>query len=275
MNKAWFRVIFALVLLASIPFFAGCPLDASSAKKDDLYLADKAFDERDIGDAEMYFERYLRKNPEGEDRWDVWLQLLAISLDIRQDKSTAAEYLEIMLREYTDDTSKRRLIQKHLADLYKDIHAYPRATVLWEALASDPDLISEERAVVYRELSHAYLRRLEFTAAIDVLDLCLQLDVRPDTKVDCFYALAETQMLTYKLAESEKALRELLSIEGASPDRRVLATFFLADVLEQREKWKEAMELFESIRETYPNAKVIEVRLGALKNKLSGKGTKK
>jgi tetratricopeptide (TPR) repeat protein len=264
--------VFAGALLLATLLLVGCPLEELLPRvKDDLTLAEEALSERDIGDAEMYFERYLRKNPDGEDRWEVWLQLLSISLDIRQDKATAGDYLEIMLSEFNADPPKRRHIQMALAGLYKDMRLYFRAFLLWEALATDPGLSSEERALVYRELSHAYLRRLEFTSATDILGLCLQLDVRPDTKADCLYALAETQMLTDKLGESEQALRDLLLLTDISTDRRVLATFILADVLEQRDKLQEAASLFESIRETYPNTKVVTVRLSALKDKMGAK----
>ena len=265
------RTLLALWLSITL---SGCPLDELIPKaKDDLTMAEIAMSVRDIGDAEMYLERYLRKNPDGQDRWEVWLQLLSISLDIRQDKPTAGEYLEIMLMEFGNDPPKRRHIQLALANLYKEMRQYSRAATLWEILATDRDLSDEERAVVYRELSHSYLLRLEFTPATDILELCLQLDVRQDTKADCLYALAETQMLTQKLAESEEALRDLVGLTDISDERRVLATFTLADVLEQRDKLAEAASLFESIRESYPNTKVVEIRLGTLKNKM-GDGKK-
>ncbi len=261
-----------LVLLLTVLALSGCrPEEFFVKEKDDLSRAEEALSERDIGDAEMYFERYLRKNPDGADRWEVWLQLLSISLDIRQDKATAGEYLEIMLREFAGEGPKRRHIQMALAGLYKDMQVYSRAAALWEALAADAELSPEERALAYRELSRAYLRRLEFTPATDILGLCLQLDVRQDTKADCLYALAETQMLTHKLDASEQALRDLLGLGGIAVERKVLAAFTLADVLEQQEKFKEAEELFESIRESYPNTNVVEVRLGALKKKMGGK----
>jgi tetratricopeptide (TPR) repeat protein len=259
-------------LLLTTLLLIGCVLEhLLPAAKDDLTLAEAALNERDLGDAEMYFQRYLRKNPDGEDRWEVWLQLLSISLDMRQDKATAGDYLEIMLLEFHADPSRRRHIQMALANLYRDMRLFSRAFRLWEVLAMAPDLSSEDRALVYRELSHAYLRRLEFTPATDILGLCLQLDVRPDTKADCLYALAETQMLTDNLEESEQALRDLLLLADVSGERRVLATFTLADVLEQRGKLQEAASLFESIRETYPNTKVVTVRLGALRDKMSEK----
>ena len=142
---------------------------------------------------------------------------------------------------------------------------------LWETLVEDADTPAEDKAAFYQELSHAYMRRLEFTMAADVLDLCLQLDVSPSTKADCLYDMAEAATFTDDLEKSEKALRSLLDMPEASPQRRVLAVFMLADVLEQRNQLDEAVQLFESIRESYPNARVIELRIAALRGKQTPK----
>ena len=235
--------------------------------KDDLVMAEMAAKARDIGDAEMFYERYLRKNPTGGQRWNVWQSLLNISLNIRQDKITARDYLEIMLLEYDDDPDKRREIQMELAAVCNDLRMYERAVTLWEKLVEDDGTPDEDKAAFYRALSHAYMRRLEFTMATDVLELCLKLDVSLSTKADCLYAVGEAEMITGNLAESEKALRSLLNMPEAAPQRRVLAVFMLADVLEQQNRPEEAAKLFESIRESYPNSRVVEMRIAALRGK--------
>ena len=252
-------------------FLGGCQANDSASPKNDLALAEEALKIRDTGDAEMYFLRYLRKNPAGTHRWKVWQRLLDITLNMRQDKNTAKDYLEIMLVEFPADAPRRRAIQTRLAALCNETRDYPRAVSLWEALAADPGTPDEQKAVVYRELSQAYLRRLEFTPATDVLDLCLQLKVSPPTKADCLYEMAQAQILTEELGQAEKTLLELLRIPEASQERRVLAVFTLADVKEQQERVDEARTLFESIRETYPNEKVIEMRLTYLKDKKDAK----
>lgn len=260
--------LLCLPLLLTLAFFlGGRRFEENSSLKSDLAMAEKAIKARDIGDAEMFYERYLRKNPAGEQRWDVWQSLLSISLNIRQDKATAKNYLEIMLLEYAADPPKRREIQKQLADLCDDLRLYDRAVTLWEALVEDQGTPAEDKAVFYRELSHAYMRRLEFTMAVDVLDLCLKLEVSPSTKAECLYDVAEAEMFTGDLEKSEKALRALLDMPAASPQRRVLAVFMLADVLEQQNRPEEAVQLFESIRDSYPNSKVIEMRITALRSK--------
>ena len=269
-GNSFIGLLLSLLVVVTI-LSAGCPLDEKPGQQDDLALADQAVQDRDIGDAEMYFERYLRKNPSGIQRWNVWQNLLSISLDIRQDKNTATEYLEIMLEEFFDDQNKRRQIQLQLAHLYNDMRAYDRAVTFWEALSIDEGTPDAMRADVYQDLSRAYLRRLEFTLSTDMLDLCLQLDVQPSIKVECLFARAETLMLTGELDQSEKTLREMLQTEGALPRQTVQAVFTLADVLEQLERYDEARQLFESVLESYPNSGVIEVRLASLRNKKNSK----
>ena len=51
----------------------------------------------------------------------------------------------------------------------------------------------------------------------------------------------------------------------------MLAVFRLADGLEQRNRPDESVRLFESIRESYPNSKVVELRIAALRGKQAPK----
>lgn len=126
--------LLCLPLLLTLAFFlGGRRFEENSSLKSDLAMAEKAIKARDIGDAEMFYERYLRKNPAGEQRWDVWQSLLSISLNIRQDKATAKNYLEIMLLE-SRGPAQTPGNPKQLADLCDDLRLYDRAVTLWEAL---------------------------------------------------------------------------------------------------------------------------------------------
>ena len=231
------------------------------ADSDDLLLAERALALQNIPDAEMYFQRYLRTHPEGEPRWRVWNHLLEIALNRRQEKSAARDYLEIMLREFADQPERRRGIQMSLAALCREMRDYARAVSLWESLTRDPDLPLVDKAGVYRQLARAYMRRLDFSLAADTLQACLNLDVPASVKADCLYDMADEQMLTDKQADAESSLRRLLDMTGVTPERRVLATFMLADVLARQDKYAEAKALFESIRNSYPNEKVIELHI--------------
>ena len=269
--KSAFFLLCIPLAITLVFYFISHTGDDEISLKDDLVMAEMAAKSRDIGDAEMFYERYLRKNPTGDQRWNVWQNLLNISLNIRQDKITAKDYLEIMLLEYDEEPVKRRDIQMELAAVSNDLRMYERAVTLWEKLVEDEGTPDEDKAAFYRALSHAYMRRLEFTMATDVLELCLKLNVSLSTKADCLYDVGEAEMITGNMAESEKALRSLLAMPEATPQRRVLAVFMLADVLEQQNRPEEAVKLFESIRESYPNTRVVEMRIAALRGKQAPK----
>jgi tetratricopeptide (TPR) repeat protein len=255
-----------LLILALVCLQAACR-DEEQAARDDIFMAESALNRRDIGDAIMYFERYLRKNPDGLRRWQVWQRLLGISLDLRQDRAAARSYLEIMLQEFEADAGKRRSLQLLLARVCRDTHDYERATVLWEALMEDPQTPDSVKAGISIDLSKAYLRRLEFILATNTLTLCARLDVDIALKADCLYALGETQVLTENLQAAEATLRGVVSLAAVPEDRRVLAVFALADVLEQQGRRAGAIALFESIRSSYPNERVVEMRLSRLNKK--------
>ena len=243
---------------------AGCKEEQTQAR-DEISLAEDALRRRDTGDAEMYFERYLRKFPQGELRWHVWEQLLQIALDLRQDRKTARDYLEIMLLEFGNEPERRREIQLRLAALCNEMRDYGRAGALWEALVQDPGLPDKLKAPVYRDLAHIYLRRLEFIPATDTLEACLTLQVDNAAKAACMYDLGEAQTLTENLTAAEASFRSILEMQGIPEERRVLTTFLLADVLEQQGNSAAAISYFESIRASYPNEKVVEMRIAHLK----------
>ena len=262
------RLPFCLLLLVCCLALGACQEETRRQYRDDISLAEEALQKRDIGDAEMYYERYLRKNPQGELRWHVWEQLLNISMDMRQDRNTSREYLEIMLLEFSYIPERRRELQLRLAALCTELHEYTRSTELWEALVQDPDTPDKIKAQVYRDLAHAYLRRLEFIMATDTLQACLNLEIDNATKAECLYALGEAQSLTEDLTAAEASLRSALELPDTPEHRRVLIVFMLADVLEQQSNYTSAITYFETIRGTYPNEKVVELRIANLKKML-------
>ncbi|MDR2800573.1 MAG: hypothetical protein LBB52_04805 [Desulfovibrio sp.] len=253
----------ALALFLPLALCA-CPLEEKAGVRDDIALAEAAMEEQDTGDAEMYFLRYLRKNPNGDRRWDVWQNLLSIALDIGQDKAVAKDYLEIMLTEFSADAGRKRDISLQLARLCGEMRFFSRSEALWEALAADPGLGVEEKALAYKEMAYGFLRRLEFSPAAEVLEHCLRLKAGADRTADCYYVLAQTQVLLEDPGAAEVALQNMLKLDGLSEDRRTAGIFMLSEVVEQQNRPDEARRLLESIMRAYPNSKVIEIRLGSL-----------
>lgn len=253
-----------LVVCAGI-FLAGCAENGEVI--DDLGDARKAMTKRDFLEAEKSFERYLRHSPQGAERWEVWNSLVELALSVRNDRKFAIELLETMRVEYDGDPVRQRFIGMRLAEQYRLSGKYDRAVSLWSAVAEDKTANSAERAEACRHLAHVYLRRLEFELAKESLNYCLALDVPDAVRAECLYDLAQTHMGMDEMPSAVKEFREVLKLRDILQPTRTLATFMLADALDQLGKSAEALELFESISETYPNRKVMEQRIDLLRKK--------
>lgn len=257
----------ALFLLLVIALCLGGCFESGPEMADDLAEARKAMMLRDFLEAERSFERYLRHTPEGEERWEVWNSLVELALSVRNDRKAGIELLEAMLIEYDGDPARKLAISAQLAELYRLARRYDRAVFLWSSVAEDTKADSVERASACRNLAHVYLRRLEFELSKESLGYCLALDVPDSVRAECLYDLAQTYVGMEELDNAITQLRNVLTLRDIAESTRTLSIFMLADALDQQGKNEEALELFDSINESYPNRKVVEQRIAFLEKK--------
>lgn len=255
------------VFLLLCVFLSSCLQREEKAAADDLSEARQAFAKLDYLDAEKSFERYLRRNPDGADRWETWNTLLDIALTLRHDRKAAIEILESMRIEYETDHKRLRQVELQLAEQYRQDGKYTRAEKLWSDVVESRSVSPEDKAEASRGLAGIYLLRLEFELAKESLGYCLELPISGSLHAECLQDLAGVHIATDELPEAARKLQELLAINDISEAQRTLSTFMLADVLEQEGNLKQAGKLFESIHDTYPNKRVIEKRLRSLKEK--------
>lgn len=220
---------------------------------------------RDYMEAENAYENYLRSEHAGPHRWESWNKLVDIAKDVRHNRSSVIELLALMRMEYEADPEKRRSIDARLADEYAQSGMRNKAIELWMGLVNDPETAATDKAKWYRRLSRVYLSQFEFEQVKETLALCLSLTVPDAEKNLCSYDLADAFMLMEDVDEGIAELRRLLEKSGVEEDLRVLAVFTLADAMEQKGNKEAAMQLFESIRSSYPNPRVIETRISYLK----------
>ena len=228
--------------------------------------AHAALMQRDYIEAEKSCERYLRRSPEGVHRWDAWNRLLDIAVNVRHDRKAAMELLEAMLIEFAADTVKKRSIHMQLADMCRLERRYGRALALWTAVVDDKEAPVVERAEAYRRLGEVYLRRLEFELAKEALSYALALDIPAVLRGQCLYELAAVHAAMEEPGAAIKQLEAILALPEIPQAQHVLAAFTLADILEMRGQYAEALRLFTSIRTVYPNTLVVEQRIAYLKN---------
>jgi tetratricopeptide (TPR) repeat protein len=250
-----FLLLFPLLL-------TGCE---KAAPPDDMADARKAAGERRYGEAEKLLERYLRLNPEGEERWEAWQRLLQITLDVRGDDKAGMELLEAMYLEFGMDGDKAREVLVRLGGLLETARRWDRAADAWRKLIEVPDLPGDENARAHRRLARIHASRREFGIAEDVLHQCLQLKATDARRAECLYDLADVQMSMEHFARGADLARQILAMPGAEKDLKALAGFMLGDALEQQGKTAEALAAFEAVRETYPNELVVETRIRQLR----------
>lgn len=222
---------------------------------------------RNYLEAEKSFERYLRRSPEGTERWEAWNSLVDLALSARNDRKATVELLEAMLIEYADSPSRKREISAKLAEQYSLARKYDRALELWSSVAEDVDADVVERARSCRSLAGIYLRRLEFELAKGSLDYCLALEVPDSIRAQCLYDLAQTHAGVDEPDKAAGYFRSVLALNSIPDTMRTLTVFMLADTLEQDNKPEEALKLYSSISETYPNPRVVEQRIAFIKDK--------
>lgn len=257
--------VISLILGLACAVF-GC-VEPGKEAPSDIEEARHAMMTRDYLEAEKSFERYLRRNPEGTERWEVWNSLVDIALSVRNDRKAAVELLEAMLIEYEDSPVRKRIISSQLAEQYRLSRKYERALDLWSSVAEDKEADVVMRAGAYRNLAGIYLRRLEFELATTSLGYCLELDIPDTVRSECLYDLAQTHAGMEELDKAVLYFRSVLALEDIPETMRTLAVFMLADALEQNGDTEEALKLFTGISETYPNPKVVEQRIAYLLDK--------
>jgi tetratricopeptide (TPR) repeat protein len=157
-----------------------------------------------------------------------------------------------------------------LAQQYEQARNYEGAVELWGRLVKDAESPVVQRAASLRHLARIYLRRLEFEPARDALTLCMEMEIPQSAKSNCQYDLADLYMIMDDMDSGIRELRSLLEQEGVDDDKRVLSIFMLADALEQQGNRESALGLFETIRFSYPNVRVVEARIEYLKNNTKG-----
>ncbi|WP_353119268.1 tetratricopeptide repeat protein, partial [Nitratidesulfovibrio sp.] len=254
-------VLLSFILVLTV-VLAGCE---KAAPPDDMADARTAAAERRYGEAEKLLERYLRLNPEGDERWEAWQRLVQITQDVRADDKAAMELLEAMYLEFGMDGDKAREILVRLGGLLETARRWDRAADVWRKLMEVPDLPGDENARTHRRLARIHASRREFGIAEDVLHQCLQLKATEARRAECLYDLADVQMSMEHFARGADLARQILAMPGADKELKALAGFLLGDALEQQGRTADALAMFESVRETYPNEMVVETRIRQLR----------
>ena len=234
----------------------------------DLDEATFAIHEGEWQRAEKHLERFLITETDAEERWQAWQKLLEVTERAGQDKRWINDYLETMLVEFRSNPERQRSILRRMAELQEAARDYDLAITSWMQLVSIPGTSADESLEIYKRLSLLQIRAKRFQGAEGSLHECLSLPLSDEQKVDCMYSLAELGFLRGEQEESVSSIQHILEMTDIPPLVQARTTFLLADVREQQQRYKEALNLFESIRDTYPNQQAVDVRINYLKKRV-------
>lgn len=259
-----FRTLPLLLLLAGA-VLAGCD---RSPLANDLSDARQAIREGDPARAEKYLERYLRTEDNPELRWEAWNELLDVVERGNQGTSWIVDGLETMLVEYEADPKRSADILFRLGEANEKTGRFERAAEYWSQYIEQPGLDPVRSAAVHRRLASLNFRLRRFEAAEENLHGCLALPVGEAVHAQCLYDLADNASTRELLDDADRFAHQVLDMDDAAPEIKSRAGFIVADIQEQRGQPGEALAMFETIRDAYPNPGAVDVRIAHLKKKV-------
>lgn len=218
-------------------------------------------------EAEKLYEEYLRQRPQGAARREAWDRLLDTALNIRRDPERAANLLEAMILEYGVRPAEALPLYQQKVDVLVALKRHDQAVdTLYRAIElAGEDL--ETAARLHERLGHIHQARREYDLAQRAFASCASLTAGPERRAGCLYDQGLTAALMHNNVRAAQLFGEVMVLGEAPEEVRAKATFALADIHEQNERFAEARELLESIRDSYPNPKAVESRLRFLEGR--------
>jgi tetratricopeptide (TPR) repeat protein len=227
-----------------------------------------ALSEGDWDRAAKYLERFLRTEKDPEKRWPAWELLLTASGRAAHDRRWISEYLETMAVEFADNPDRMRRILSMMGEIQEYARDYERAIVSWYQVVALPGLSDAEKRDIYLRLATLQMRLNRQTGAENSLSECRSLPLPEGEKADCLYAFADLKVLNQDLEGATELAGKLLAVPDIDARLRCRVNFLLADIYEQQQQFQQALDLFATIRDAYPNPLAVDERIAYLKNRL-------
>lgn len=185
-------------------------------------------------------------------------------------KAINAYYEMLSVYPKADEAYKARL---DLAAIYSAAGDHTKAVEQYQWILDsrqEPQKTGDYRYIIALE----YFKMNDFEQAGAELKELLALAGKKEVVAKALLLRGDTFYITGNIDEARAAYEEVISRLPDSP-AAMEASFNMAKVLEDSEKEKEALELLESLRDSYPNKDVLERTIKGVKTRMKEKKAKR
>lgn len=256
--------ILGCVLVLLLAFASGCGQGASEGSALDLTIARDAYNAGYYLEAETAYERYLQADPQGKHRLEAWTRLVEINTAVKGDPAKAVTQLETATLEYNARPEANWPLLFRLGELYEQQGQRKKAMEAWGRCldTAGDDSSKAVQAQLRMAVSGRALGQRDL--AVDLLTQAIAQAKDPELKSRVMYELAQTYVLDSNWPKARAILEEILAMEKAPQDTKIMSTYLLAEAFEVEKNLPKARELLLSLKDTYPNPEVIVSRLANL-----------
>jgi len=256
--------LFCAALLLGLLGLGGCDRGGSSGSALDLTIARDAYAGGYFLEAETAYERYLQADPQGKHRLEAWTRLVEISSGVKGDLGKAVTLLETATLEYNSRPEVNWPLLFRLGELYELQGQRRKALDAWGRCldTSGGDVGKAVQAQMRMAVANRALGNHDL--ALQLLTQCVAQAKDVETRSRAMYEMAQTLTLSWQWAKATPILDEILALEKAPQDVKVMSAYLLADAYEAQRNIPKAREILLSLKDTYPNPEVIVARLATL-----------
>lgn len=189
-----------------------------------------------------------------------------LNIGLKRYREALVAYL-LLVKEYPQDGLARRG-QEKVADIYKyRLQDHSQAIVAYQDLL---DMGVGQGSRFQYEIADAYFKLNNFEQARIEFDSYLGAYPQGELVAEVKYRRGVCLSLEGKLMEAELQFKEVADSWPDSDDG-IEAKFMLASVIEEQERLREALSIFESLKEAYPNRVALENRIVQVKERIGKK----
>jgi tetratricopeptide (TPR) repeat protein len=257
------------VRAAVLALCLACVLGACGAGPDSesqlLHSARTAYITGENLSAEDLYQKYLQDYPEGAYRLEAWNRLYDIAVNLRGDKRGAVLLVDAMLMEYAADPALIPELISRAAQLHGDLHDYEKAGTFWTQYIGLPQVPQPRRNQARLRLAKVYAVQKRIEDSLRILRECQQ--VKDEEQVYASCQLEEAGGLI-RLERHDAAKALLLDLRSKVPAGSAVwnqAGFLLGEIYEQAHQTAQAIEVYESLLDTFPNPQAVRTRIQNLK----------